>query len=576
METKMSIGINRNLLAASENTAVLPNVPIANSGLPGLAGHGGLMKRAATTQAYTDPRLDLHVPQTLGEVLIRNAECFGDRVAIFNQHGSFSHRQFFDRIARISDGWRQNGVSRQDRVAFLMGNGLDITCLFGAAEFSGFIAVPLNWRLSPLELERTIKDCKPKVLVFEPRFADVARQLAQLPQGPERVFSTGGSFDFAEPLEALVAAAQPDPVSRAMPNDIVYLIYTSGSSGQPKGVMLDQKGQLAAIRIAAVEMRLTEADRALITMPLFHVGAKMYQSATNMCGGPAYMAEKFDATEAISLIAEHRLTVAPMVPTMVETVLNQPSIETADLSSLRMILYTGAAMPRTVIKLGIRLLGPRFMQMFGQTENVGGTSLHPHHHALEGERLEKVLGSVGQPGLLSSVKIIDEYGNPQPRGVAGEVLLKSEAIMRGYWNNSIATVETLRDGWVWTGDIGVVDEDGFLFIVGRRKDMIITGGENVFAGEVEEALLMHPGVLQAAVIGIPDPRWGEAIQAIVVLRDGYAHVDSEKIIEHCAGVIASYKKPKRVVFVDEIPKNPIGKIDKRFLREFYAKHVDGA
>lgn len=513
---------------------------------------------------------EAEVARTLGDVLVANATRFPDKVVLFNDQGSYTHKAYFERVKRIAVGLYGRGVDRQDRVAFLMGNGLDILCLFGAAELAGYIAVPLNWRLATDEIERTVDDCKPKVLIFDPRYADIARRLAELPDGPTIVLATSGQHDFAQSLEALIEDSDPDAFSpRATPDDIAYLIYTSGSSGRPKGVMLDQKGQLAAIRICALEMRLTSLDRAYISMPLFHVGAKFYQSAATMVGGCAYVAERYVPAAALDSIERHRLTVMPLVPTMLESLLEQPTLPTRDLSSMRTIVYTGAAMPRPVIERGLELLGPRFLQMYGQTENLGGTYLYPQDHAISNEPGRKVLASVGRPGLLSSVKIVDERGRTCPQGQPGEVLLKSDAIMRGYWNNSVATLATVKDGWVWTGDIGVIDEQGLLFIVGRRKDMIITGGENVFAGEVEAAILRHPAILQAAVVGVPDARWGEAIQAIVVCKPGQL-AEADDIIKHCAGLIASYKKPKHVAVVAELPRNPVGKIDKRLLREQYA------
>jgi acyl-CoA synthetase (AMP-forming)/AMP-acid ligase II len=510
--------------------------------------------------------MESSLPQTIGAILERNATRFGDQVALFDDQSSLTHRALFDRAARIGAALTERGVGHQDRVAFLMPNGIELICLYSAAELSGFIAVPLNWRLAPAEVLRMVNDCRPRAIVFDPRFAELAEQIVRSPEGPTVSISATEAFDFAEQLDECVAAARPsqNPV-RATPDDIAYLIYTSGSSGQPKGVMLDQKGQLAANRISAVEMRLSASDRTLITMPLFHIGAKLYQAASNLCGAPAYMAERYDPRQCLEIIQQHRITVMPLVPTMVESLVCHPDVESFDLSSLRMILYTGAAMPGKVLRRGLQLLGPRFLQMYGQTEGLGGTTLHPHHHAVEGADRDRILASVGQAGMLSSVKTVDEKGDITAPGVPGEIFLKSEASMRGYWNNSVATAETLQDGWVRTGDIGVFDRNGFLSIVGRRKEMIISGGENIFAGEVEEAIMLHPGVMQIAVIGVPDERWGEAVKAIIVQQPGY-NLTSEEIIKHCAKHIASYKKPRHVEFASELPKNPVGKVDKKALK----------
>jgi acyl-CoA synthetase (AMP-forming)/AMP-acid ligase II len=505
------------------------------------------------------------ISTTLGGMIERNAALFGADVAVFDDRVTLSFQDYFARCWQLADALASLGVLRQDRVAFLLGNGIDAVIMFGAAELYGFIAVPLNWRLSVPEALATMADCTPTAFVFNASYADTADAIATSPGAPAIVLSIDLDRPFADRFSFDDRSPPEGPVARALPDDIAYLIYTSGSSGKPKGVMLDQKAQLASVRISATEMRLTALDRALITMPLFHVGAKLYQSAVNLCGGPAYIASRFDPGEALELIERHKLTVMPMVPTMVESLIDHPDASRRDLSTLRMILYTGAAMPGPVIRRGLKLLGPRFMQMYGQTENCGGASLLPHHHAIGGERGEHILGSVGQPGMHAAIRIVNEKYEPVPAGTPGEIQLKSGAMMRGYWNNSVATAEAIRDGWICTGDLGQFDPEGFLFIVGRRKDMIISGGENIFAGEVEEALLTHPDVAQAAVIGVPDPKWGEAVKAFIVPHPG-AVPSPDALIDHCASLIARYKKPKHIVFIAELPKNPVGKVDKKALR----------
>jgi acyl-CoA synthetase (AMP-forming)/AMP-acid ligase II len=506
------------------------------------------------------------MPETLGAAMVRNAALFGNKIAIFDDENAYTHDELLSRSRAIAEGLSRRGVRRQDRVALLFGNGLDIITMFGAMELYGFVAVPLNWRLSAAEALETIEDCQPSALIFEPRFAETAKAIAQSCSAPVTIVSTGVDDGFAEPLDQLLSSPTPqgDP-ARAKPNDLAYIIYTSGSSGKPKGVMLDQRNQMNSVRIMATEMRLAGDDRGFISMPLFHVGARLYQSAVALCGGPAFIAGRYDPGEALRAIEAHKLTFAPMVPTMVERLIDHPELASRDLSSLRMILYTGAPMPGPVIRKAIKLLGPRFLQQYGQTENCGGASLYPHHHAIEGARGEEILGSVGHPGMHASIAIVDDDFVPVSRGEVGEVLLKSGAAMRGYWNNSSATAETIRDGWICTGDLGRFDDEGFLFIVGRKKDMIISGGENIFAGEVEEALAKHPAVAQVAVIGVPDDKWGEAVKAFIVCRTDVS-VEARELIEHCTALIATYKRPKLVELVEQLPLNSVGKIDKKLLR----------
>jgi acyl-CoA synthetase (AMP-forming)/AMP-acid ligase II len=276
----------------------------------------------------------------------------------------------------------------------------------------------------------------------------------------------------------------------------------------------------------------------------------------------------FDPAAVVSAIAAERITVTHMAPSMIQTLLDSPAIDGADLSSLRMIVYAAAPMPLPVLKHGLARIGPVFQQQFGQTEGVG-TTLLTHQHRPDGSARDlEILASVGQASPRVGVRIVDDDGGDLPTGAVGEILLTSPGTMRGYWNNTAATLETLRDGWVHTGDIGRLDHEGFLYLVDRKKDMIISGGENIYSREVEEAIVLHDAVSEVAVIGVPDATWGEAVMAIVVLRPGRA-LDADTLIAHCRAQIASYKKPRHVLFVPEIAKLPSGKIDKVRLRSLY-------
>ena len=355
---------------------------------------------------------------------------------------------------------------------------------------------------------------------------------------------------------------------RPRPEDIAFLIYTSGTTGRPKGVMLTHAGQVAAAEILGSDQRNCPADRLLIMMPLFHIGAKIIQLAQHWRAGTVVVQRGFDAKAVLDTIAAERITVTHMAPTMVQSLLDDPAIETADTASLRMIVYAAAPMPIPVLKRGLKLLGPVFQQQFGQTEGIG-TTLLAHQHRPDGSaRDREILTSVGQVSPRVGVRIVDEQGADLPTGAVGEILLTSPGVMKGYWNNTAATLETLRDGWVHTGDVGRLDDEGYLYLVDRKKDMIISGGENIYSREVEEAVVTHAAVSEVAVIGVADAKWGEAVMAVVVAKPGTTPTAAE-IIDHCRTLIASYKKPGHVVFVDEIVKLPSGKIDKVRLRRLY-------
>jgi len=310
-------------------------------------------------------------------------------------------------------------------------------------------------------------------------------------------------------------------------------------------------------------------DRVLIVMPMFHFGGLIISLSMHFRGGAAYLYRQFDAESMVWAIERDKLTVVLMAPTMVQMLLETPSIVQADLTSVRTLIYWAAPMPLPVLKRALEVFaGCGFVNLFGQSE-ICMFSLPPKLHRPHGtERERKRLTSVGKPYPNLQARILDENGSECPRGVAGEIVARSGAMFRGYWNNSAATIETLRDGWVHTGDMGYIDADRFLYLVDRKKDMIITGGENVYSREVEAAVLQHPSVSECAVIGLPDPKWSESVCAVVILRNGHRATEAE-IIDHTRSLIASYKKPKTVIFADALPKLVTGKVDKVALRKLH-------
>jgi acyl-CoA synthetase (AMP-forming)/AMP-acid ligase II len=279
---------------------------------------------------------------------------------------------------------------------------------------------------------------------------------------------------------------------------------------------------------------------------------------------------EFRVQEVAEAIARERVTATHMAPTMVQALLDLPGLDALDLTSLKSIIYSAAPMPPPVLRRGLERLGPVFLQVYGMTEGAG-TTLHKRQHRPDGTPDEqRRLGSVGQAAPQVDIRILDEDGREAPLGTPGEIVTRTDTHMLGYWNDTAASLEVLRDGWYHTGDVGLLDENGFLFLVDRKKDMIISGGENIYSREVEDALAAHPAVHDAAVIGAPDPYWGEAVLAIVALEPGRT-LSAEDLIEHSKSLIASYKKPRSVVFVDEMPRLPSGKINKVLLRERYGK-----
>ena len=513
----------------------------------------------------------MKVPQTLADMLDNNAWKYPDETAFVWDDRRLTHAEFHARASRLASAMHRLGLKRQDRVGILSQNCLEFQEVYGACEISGFICATVNWRLAIPEMVYIINDGAPKVFVFEAAYAETVAAMKSQLKTVEHFVCIGGGVDFAVDYEDFVAGGDVSGVPfRPLPDDIAFLIYTSGTTGRPKGVMLGQAGQVAAAEILGSDMRNTPADRLLIMMPLFHIGAKIIQLAQHWRAGSVVVQKGFDPRAILDCIARDRITVTHMAPTMIQTLLDSPEIGTTDTSSLRMIVYAAAPMPVPVLKRGLKLLGPVFQQQFGQTEGIG-TTLLAHQHRPDGtDRDREILTSVGQVSPRVNVRIVDDNAVDLPVGEVGEILLTSPGVMKGYWNNTAATIETLRDGWVHTGDMGRLDAEGYLYLVDRKKDMIISGGENIYSREVEEAVVTHDAVSEVAVIGVPDEKWGEAVMAIVVLRPG-ATATAELIIDHCRQLIASFKKPRHVRFVDEIVKLPSGKIDKVRLRGLYGK-----
>ena len=513
----------------------------------------------------------LGIAQTLADMLDNNAWKYPDETAFVWGDQRISHAAFHNRARRLASALHRLGAKRQERIGILSQNSLAFQEVYGACELSGFICATVNWRLATPEMIYIINDGAPKILLFEAAYRDaILTMRAQLTSVVHFICIDGaGAGDFALDYADLIAAGDPAGVPlRPRPDDIAFLIYTSGTTGRPKGVMLTHAGQVAAAEILGADQRNCPADRLLIMMPLFHIGAKVIQLAQHWRAGMVVVQRGFDANAVLDTIAAERITVTHMAPTMVQSLLDAPAIATADTSSLRMIVYAAAPMPIPVLKRGLSLLGPVFQQQFGQTEGIG-TTLLAHQHRPDGsDRDREILASVGQVSPRVGVRIVDDDGADLPTGSVGEILLTSPGVMKGYWNNTAATLETLRDGWVHTGDVGRLDHQGFLYLVDRKKDMIISGGENIYSREVEEAVITHDAVSEVAVIGVADEKWGEAVMAVVVTKPG-ASTTPAAIIEHCRTLIASYKKPGHVVFVDEIIKLPSGKIDKVRLRRLY-------
>ncbi len=512
-----------------------------------------------------------YLPLTFGDMMEDNAARFGSAPAYIFGGKQLTHAKLLSRAKRLSSALAKIGVRRQDRVSILSMNSLEFAEVLGAGQWSGIIIATVNYRLAPPEMSYIINNSSPRVLFFEAQYLPVIEKLRPELKGVETYVCIGGKADWALEYEAFLATGDETGAPfRAREEDIAFLIYTSGTTGKPKGCILGQREQRATAAALSVEMRSGPTDRILLVMPLFHIGAMLMGQGMHFRGGTVVLHRQYDPADLLAAIRNDGVTVLHLAPTLVQMMLEHPDLGKTDFSKVHTIVYSAAAMPLPVLKRGMELIGNVFVNLYGQTE-VSSSGLARELHRPDGSEREKGwLTSVGHPFPNTLIKIVDDEGRECPVGVAGEIVVKTVNMARGYWNNHAATLETFRDGWCHSGDVGKFDEDGMLYLVDRKKDVVISGGENIYSREVEDAILTHPAIGECAIIGIPDEKWGESVCAIVVLRPEKNATENE-IIEHTRTLIASYKKPRSVVFAPELPKMPTGKINKVELRNRYAR-----
>jgi acyl-CoA synthetase (AMP-forming)/AMP-acid ligase II len=484
----------------------------------------------------------------LSTLAARNARLYPNKPAFVMGGRTVTFAEHHERVRRLVSGLAARGIEPGSRLAVLARNCLEYLDVYGAAEAGGFVAAPLNFRLTSAELMDVLEGLDPEVVFAQAASVETLQEVEAL-----KVVLDGDAPPGWLPLGDLVATA-PRHLAPA-PDDLCYLMSTSGTSGRPRAAMLTREGQWLDAIALALEMRLAPEDRHLATMPLYHVGGRALVLGHTLRGCTVYLHDGFDAEAVAAAVDRDRITTTQVVPTMVAWLLEQPPA----LSSLRLIWYASAPMPLELLRRALDRFGPVFIQGYGQTESGPlATSLHSTEHELGSERLASAGRAV--PGV--EVQIVDDAGRELPVGEIGEITIRSPWVMTGYWRAPELTAETLVEGWLRTGDMGRTDEHAYVYVVDRKKDMIITGGENVYPREVEEVLYAHPGVREAAVIGIPDEVWGESVRAVVVPGDG---ASEQELIAFCRDRLARYKCPKSIEFRDALPKTPSGKVLKRAL-----------
>jgi long-chain acyl-CoA synthetase len=495
----------------------------------------------------------------------------GDAPMLTAGERTVSWGELYRRARQTSQALARHGISRGDRVAFVERNCIEYFEIFFGCALMGAVPVAVNWRLATPEIATIIEDSGAQITFFGPDYAPQAEEMA----ASGRSAGTWVALDGLDAwLDANEEADPPDPGFEPGPDDVVTQLYTSGTTGLPKGVMITARNISSVLVEADRVFRIGADTVSMVAMPLFHIGGTGWALAGMSRGGHSVIVPDIDPATVLALIEKHRITETFVVPAVLMFLLAAPELSTTDVSSLRTIFYGAAPISEDVLVRSIGALGCQFAQVYGLTETTGAiTSLPPDDHDPNGPR-SHLLQSAGRPFNHVEIRVVDpDTGHELQTGRVGELWTRSDQNMAGYWNQPEATAAVLSDdGWLRTGDAGWVDAEGYVFLHDRIKDMIVSGGENVYPAEVENALLSHPDVADAAVIGVPDGRWGETVKAIVVRTPGGSsdqHEVAADIIAATRERLAHYKCPTSVDFVEALPRNPSGKILKRELRRPY-------
>jgi fatty-acyl-CoA synthase len=495
-------------------------------------------------------------------VLAHHANRTPDKAITAFEGETTTYGEMVERVASLAVGLRERGVGRGDVVGLLSYNCPEFLETVFAANHLGAIAMPINWRLAAPEVRYILEHSEASALVCDASLVELADEATKgIEDTLVRACVTQPASDGWVSLAGLRVAADGMAPAAVGADDVHRLMYTSGTTGRPKGVMLTH-ANLAWKNLAhIVEFGFTSADLGLACGPLYHVGALDLTTTTLIAAGATTIIHRtFDAAAVVDELERSRVTTVWLAPAMVNAIMALPDIEQRDLSSVRVVINGGEKMPIPLIERIQRTFPSAwFADAYGLTETVSGDTF------LDRDSIVSKLGSVGRPCLYLELDIWDDEGRSVPSGERGEVVLRGPKVFKGYWRDPDATATAFAGGWFHTGDVGVRDDDGYLYIVDRLKDMILSGGENIAGSEVERVLYEHGAVLEAAVVGRPDERWGEVPAAFVVLRPGEI-ATAEALIEHCRAHLARFKVPKDITFLDALPRNPSGKVLKRELR----------
>jgi fatty-acyl-CoA synthase len=513
------------------------------------------------------------------DTLARAAALHPDRTAVVDGDARPTYREVARRVAALATFLRGQQVGRGDRVLVIEVNSLQFLELYYATAALGAVAVPVNHRLSAPEVAFIARDSGARLAALRGRFAPLLAETAGdgSPLASALLLDEGAravaGLPVASYAEALAADASAFRPERVAGDDLAHLYYTSGTTGRPRGVMLTHRNVCTHALAAIAEVSLRDADVWGHIAPMFHLADAWATFAVTWAGGRHVMVPAFEAEAALAALAGHGVTITNLVPTMLNLMVKHPRARDFDYRRLRLVMSGGAPIAPALVRAIVDTFGCEYVQTYGLTETspyLTMSLLSERLRALPPEEQLAWRAKTGRPFAAVEVEVMDERGAPVARDgqQVGEVWARGDTVTPGYWNRPEETAAAFQDGWLKTGDLAVVDAEGYLDIVDRKKDMILSGGENIYSVEVENALYQHPAVLEAAVFGVPDEKWGESVKAAVVLRAGVA-ATAEEIIAHCRGCLAGYKAPRSIDFVPTLPKTGSGKILKRALRAPY-------
>jgi acyl-CoA synthetase (AMP-forming)/AMP-acid ligase II len=508
----------------------------------------------------------------VGDMLVRNANKFPAKTAIVSEEAVLNFKTFNERVNRLANTLLRKGLTKGDRIGVLVHNSHQFMEIYFAAAKTGGIFCPYNNHLMKGELIDILNYSSPKFLFLDDDYGKMIDALRpDINPVDHYICLKKPIFPYMDDYESIINTGDnSEPDIKISDDDVMSIIFTAGTTGKAKGAMRTHRHLMSDAVASTIELRVEYDERVLITFPMYHVACEDNIVRHSYMPNTFYIRREggFNPEQVLEYISKEGITRCQMVPTMIHSLLQVPDVKKFDLSSLRLILYAGAPMHVELLKKALEVFPCGFAQLYGQTESGPFTTvLKPEDHILDGtEKKIRRLASSGKPAINYEIRIVDENDKDVAVGEVGEIIGRSEAVMKGYWQMPEETEKKLKNGWLHTGDLGKIDEDGYVYLVERKNDMIISGGVNIYPREIEEILYKHPAVLEASVIGVPDEHWGEVPKAVIVLREGIA-ATSEDIIKFCGEHMAGYKKPKSVEFWKELPKSPQGKILKKEIRK---------